>query len=156
MRRATIYEKRRTFGAIGKINSETIERNAPFERDDHKVVNWKRWIASAASLAVIVGAGLFAYHQLKINDKSVYPDKGIEDIINMPQEDLPEQEKMVDISSLLLAEGDMREEALRISQVRIGDYTALYEGVDSVSDDVLAASRGRAGRKSGMVQSVRA
>ncbi len=136
-------KKEELFGAIGKINSETIERNAPFERDDHKVVNWKRWIASAASLAVIVGAGLFAYHQLKINDKSVYPDKGIEDIINMPQEDLPEQEKMVDISSLLLAEGDMREEALRISQVRIGDYTALYEGVDSVSDDVLAASRGK-------------
>ena len=50
-------KKEELFGAIGKINSETIERNAPFRRDGHKVVKWKRWIASAASLAVIVGAG---------------------------------------------------------------------------------------------------
>lgn len=131
------------FEAIGKINSETVERNALFRQDGHKVVNWKRWIASVASLAVIVGAGLFAYHQLKMNDKSVYLDIGIEDIVNMSQEIFPEQEKMVDISSLLLAQGDMRQEALRISQVRIGDYTALYEGVDSVSHDVLAAGRGK-------------
>ena len=136
-------KKEELFEAIGKINSETIERNASFRRDDHKVVNWKRWIVAVASLAVIVGAGLFAYHQLGINDKSTYPDEGIEGIVSLPQEDLPEQEKMVDISSLLLAQGDMREEALRISQVRIGDYTAFYEGVDSVSDDVLAASRGK-------------
>lgn len=136
-------KKEELFGAIGKINSETIERNAPFRRDGHKVVKWKRWIASAASLAVIVGAGLFAYHQLGMNDKSAYPDKGTEGIVNLPQEDLPEQEKVVDISSLLLAQGGIKKEALPISQVRIGDYTALYEGVDSVSGDVLAASRGK-------------
>lgn len=145
--------KEELFEAIGNISSETIERNAPHRREGNTTAGRMKWVAAAATLAAIVWTGALTYRQAEMGgevtylSEITYLSKRAVDIAGLPQEVLPEQEKVVDISSLLLARrpaGEAAEElATRISQVSFGNDIALYEGVEAVSADILADSLGK-------------
>lgn len=134
-------KKEELFEAIGKINSETVEKNAPYKSNGNKMLkmslrNMKKWTALAASLAVIAGAGFFAYHQMRGANEIANPSETV-DIVDSSQNNVVDvlEENGNGIQTDEIAENSNTDTMYEDSMV---DTLKDYNTVDDLLNDAYA------------------
>ena len=138
-------ETQKLYNSITNIEDKYIQEAQAAKRRKESV--WIKWGAAAACLCLM---GVSAFTIPKIFKSDPIPDNGvilIPDIVQPSiadsEQPIKEQEIFVPITSLLAGENyGITEFAAAFGKISIGQYTGVYEKVQSAESTVLSDSRG--------------
>ena len=131
-------KKEDLFEGFGTLDEALLERSEKVRGQNH-VSRWIKYGSIAACLIIVFGVGAWLHNgglsNLGAETKNP-PLAGNNDISN---------EKYVDVSTLLASNQGftMTEMGLRITFVEFGEYSAIYEQIESVKNNRLRDSIGR-------------